>query len=74
MRIWGKDKMPLRNMGSDWSMNNWIASINNKWRFKESDTFKERLGDLENMSLRISQDAVERDKDVEVLIKCRNIY
>lgn len=74
MRIWGKDNMPLRNMGSDWSMNNWIASINNKWRFKESDTFKERLGDLEYMSLRISQDAVERDKDVEVLIKCRNIY
>lgn len=74
MRIWGKDNMPLRNMGSDWSMNNWIAFINNKWRFKESDTFKERLGDLEYMSLRISQDAVERDKDVEVLIKCRNIY
>lgn len=73
MRIWGKDNMPLRNMGSDWSMNNWIASINNKWRFKESDTFKERLGDLKYMFLRISQDAVERDKDVEVLIKCRNI-
>lgn len=71
MRIWGKDNMPLRNMGSDWSMNNWIASINSKWRFKESDTFKERLGDLEYMSLWISQDAVERDKDVEVLIKCR---
>lgn len=73
MRIWEKDNMPLRNMGSDWWMNNWIASINSKWRFKEADTFKERLGDLECMSWGISQDAAERDKDVEVLIKCRNI-
>lgn len=73
MRIWEKDNMPLRNMGSDWWMNNWIASTNSKWRFKESDTFKKRLGDLECMSWGISQDVAERDKDVEVLIKCRNI-
>lgn len=73
MRIWGKDNMPLRNMGSGWWMNNWIASINSKRRFKESDTFKERLGDLEYMSWGISLDAVQRDKDVEVLTKSRNI-
>lgn len=71
MRIWGKDNIPLRKMGSDWWMNNWMASINSKWRCKESDTFKERLGDLEYMSWGICQDATERDKDVKMLIRCK---
>lgn len=55
-------------------MNNWMASINSKWRFKELDTFKERLGDLEYLSWGISQDAAERDKDVEMLIKCKDTH